>query len=72
VKNRPGNVHDSKQVVGFLREVINGLQAAFGRRLLIEFRMDAAFFQGRRPAAAGRPRCGYAIKVGYLPGPPLK
>src|SRR3989454_9353843 len=32
-KNRPGNVHDSKQAVAFLREVINGLRARFGRRL---------------------------------------
>src|SRR6266496_3323570 len=45
VKNRPGNVHDSKQAVAFLREVIDGLRTAFGRRLLLEFRMDAAFFQ---------------------------
>src|SRR5439155_689799 len=29
-KNRPGNVHDSKQAVAFLREVINGLRARFG------------------------------------------
>src|SRR5467141_3042642 len=27
VKNRPGNVHDSKQAVAFLREVIDGLRA---------------------------------------------
>jgi hypothetical protein len=33
VKNRPGNVHDSKQSGAFLREVIDGLRAAFGRRL---------------------------------------
>jgi len=44
-KNRPGNVHDSKQAVAFLREVINGLRARFGRRLPLEFRMDAAFCQ---------------------------
>ena len=45
VKNRPGNVHDSKQAVAFLREVIVGLRTAFGRRLPLEFRMDAAFCQ---------------------------
>src|SRR4029077_19442897 len=33
VKNRPGNVHDSTQSVAFLREVIDGLRTAFGRRL---------------------------------------
>jgi len=65
VKNRPGNVHDSKQSGAFLREVIDGLRTAFGRRLPLEFRMDAAFFQRdvlRLLAARG---CAYAIKVGY-------
>src|SRR5437773_761818 len=71
-KNRPGNVHDSKQAVAFLREVINGLRARFGRRLPLEFRMDAAFCQPavlRLLAARG---CAYAIKVGYWHWLPLK
>jgi hypothetical protein len=72
VKNRPGNVHDSKQAVAFLREVIDGVRAAFGRALPLEFRMDAAFFQRdvlRLLAARG---CAYAIKVGYWSWLPLK
>ena len=72
VKNRPGNVHDSKQAEAFLREVIDGLRTAFGRRLPLEFRMDAAFFQRdvlRLLAARG---CAYAIKVGYWHWLPLK
>ena len=72
VKNRPGNVHDSKQSGAFLREVITGLRSAFGRRLPLEFRMDAAFFQRdvlRLLAARG---CAYAIKVGYWHWLPLK
>ena len=72
VKNRPGNVHDSKQAVAFLREVIAGLRTAFGRRLPLEFRMDAAFCQRavfRLLAARG---CAYAIKVGYWSWLPLK
>jgi hypothetical protein len=72
VKNRPGNVHDSKQSGAFLREVIDGLRTAFGRRLPLEFRMDAAFFQRdvlRLLAARG---CAYAIKVGYGHWLPLK
>jgi hypothetical protein len=72
VKNRPGNVHDSKQAVAFLREVIGGLRTAFGRRLPLEFRMDAAFFQRdvfRLLTARG---CAYAIKVGYWSWLPLK
>src|SRR4030095_11627016 len=71
-KNRPGNVHDSKQSGAFLREVIDGLRTAFGRRLPVEFRMDAAFFQRdvlRLLAARG---CTYAIKVGYWSWLPLK
>jgi len=72
VKNRPGNVHDSKQAGSFLREVIDGVRAALGRRLPLEFRMDAAFFQRevfRLLAARG---CAYAIKVGSWPWLPLK
>lgn len=72
VKNRPGNVHDSKQSVAFLREVIDGLRTAFGRRLPLEFRMDAAFCQRavfRLLAARGG---AYAIKVGYWSWLPLK
>src|SRR5256712_2809117 len=72
VKNRPGNVHDSRQSDAFLREVIDGLRTAFGRRLPLEFRMDAAFFQRavlRLLAARG---CAYAIKVGYWHWLPLK
>jgi Transposase DDE domain group 1 len=71
-KNRPGNVHDSKQAVAFLRDVIHGLRERFGRRLPLEFRMDAAFFQRdvfRLLEARG---CAYAIKIGYWSWLPLK
>ena len=44
VKNRPGNVDDSKQSVA-LREVIGRLRIAFGRRLPLGSCMDAAFCQ---------------------------
>ena len=72
VKNRPGNVHDSKQSAAFLRELIDGVRERLGRRLPLEFRMDAAFFQPdvlRLLAARG---CAYAIKVGYWSWLPLK
>ena len=65
LKNRPGNVHDSKQAAAFLRELIDAVQGRLGRRLPLEFRMDAAFFQRdvlRLLAARGS---AYAIKVGY-------
>ena len=45
LKNRPGNVHDSRGAARFLRELIHELRGRFGRRLPLEFRMDAAFFQ---------------------------
>jgi hypothetical protein len=72
VKSWPGNVHDSKQAVAFLREVLTGLRVAFGRRLPLEFRMDAALFQRdvfRLLTARG---CAYTIKVGYWSCLPLK
>src|SRR6266705_3948384 len=72
IKNRPGNVHDSKQSAAFLRELIDGVRGRLGRRLPLEFRMDAAFFQPdvlRLLAARG---CAYAIKVGYWSWLPLK
>ena len=72
LKNRPGNVHDSKQAVAFVRELIDSVRAGLGRALPLEFRMDAAFFQRdilRLLAARG---CAYAIKVGYWSWLPLK
>jgi hypothetical protein len=72
LKNRPGNVHDSKQAVAFVRELIDSVRAGLGRALPLEFRMDAAFFQRdilRLLAARG---CRYAIKVGYWSWLPLK
>jgi hypothetical protein len=45
LKNRPGNVHDSKQAVAFVRELIDSVRAGLGRALPLEFRRDAAFFQ---------------------------
>ena len=72
VKNRPGNVHDSKQAVAFLREVVDGLRAQFGRRLPLEFRMDAAFCQRDVFRLLTARSCAYAIKVGYWHWLPLK
>jgi len=44
VWNRPGNVHDSHNAVGFLRGVFEDLRTRFGRSLAIETRLDGAFF----------------------------
>ena len=71
-KNRPGNVHDSKQAVAFLRDIIDDLRARFGRRVALEFRMDAAFCQEAIFRLLVARDCGYAIKVGYRSRLPLK
>src|SRR4029450_5114715 len=72
LKNRPGNVHDSTQAVSFLRELITDLRTRLGRRVVLEFRMDAAFFQQNVFRLLARRGCGYAIKVGYWSWLPLK
>jgi len=43
LKNRPGNVHDSKGAEVFLSQLLAELRARFGRALPLELRMDAAF-----------------------------
>jgi hypothetical protein len=44
VWNRPGNVHDSHNAVGFLRGILRDLRGRFGRALKLAVRMDGAFF----------------------------
>src|SRR5438876_3963973 len=72
LKNRPGNVHDSKQAVAFLRELIESLRQRLGRALPLEFRMDAAFCQRDVFRLRAARRCADAIKVGYCRWWPLK
>src|SRR5881628_3851274 len=72
LKNRPGNVHDSKQAVAFLREMIVAVRARLGRGLPLEFRMDAALFQRDVPRLLAARGCAYAIKVGYWSWLPLE
>jgi len=72
LKNRPGNVHDSKQAVAFLRELLDGLRARLGRALPVECRMDAAFCQRAVFRLLAARRCAYASTVGYWSWLPLK
>ena len=72
LKNRPGNVHDSKQAIAFLRDLIDRLRTRLGRAVPLEFRMDAAFFQREILGLLARRGCAYAIKVGYWHWLPLK
>ncbi len=44
VWNRPGNVHDSHNAVGFLRGSLGDLRERFGWALRVAVRMDGAFF----------------------------
>lgn len=66
VKNRPGNVHDSKGAVAFLRDLIDDLRMRLGRVLPLEFRMDGAFFQREIIELLDRRGAGYAIKVPFF------
>jgi hypothetical protein len=65
LKNRPGNVHDSKGAERFVRELIGEVRARLGRALTLEFRMDAAFFQQNLLKLLARLGCFYAIKVPF-------
>jgi len=66
VKNRPGNVHDSKGAVGFVRDLIDDVRRRLGRALPLEFRMDGAFFQCEMIDLLERKGAGYAIKVPFF------
>src|SRR6202048_1283867 len=66
LKNRPGNVHDSKGAERFVRELIGDIRARLGRALKLEFRMDAAFFQQNLLKLLARQSCFYAVKVPFI------
>ena len=66
VKNRPGNVHDSKGAAGFVRDLIQDVRMRLGRALPLEFRMDGAFFQREIIELLERKRAGYAVKVPFF------
>ena len=65
LKNRPGNVHDSKGAALFVHELIGEIRARLGRALTLEFRMDAAFFQQNLLKLLARRGCFYAVKVPF-------
>lgn len=65
IKNRPGNVHDSKGAVSFVRELIEDVRKRCGQ-VLLEFRMDGAFFQKGILELLEAKRAFYAIKVPFF------
>ncbi len=72
VQNRPGNIHDGKASLGFLRALFAQLAAAFGATRLLEFRMDGAFFRRDVLALLEAQRAEYAIKVPFFAWTGLK
>jgi hypothetical protein len=65
VRNRPGNVHDGKASLGFLREVLAQVHRTLGSRYLLEFRMDGAFFREDVLRYLEHQRAEYAIKIPF-------
>jgi len=67
VKNRPGNVHDSRRAESFIHDVLRQAREALGAAVSFEFRLDCAFFQ--RPVLEELSRRGveYALKVPMVP-----
>lgn len=63
-RNRPGNIHNSRGAVTFVRDLVHELRGRLGRALPLEFRMNAAFFQQEILTLPAREGCEYAIKVG--------
>jgi hypothetical protein len=72
VQNRPGNIHDGKAALPFLRALLHQLRATLGGRYPVEFRMDGAFFRREILAFLGRAGAEYAIKVPFYPWVGLK
>jgi hypothetical protein len=67
VQNRPGDIHDGKAALPFLRALLHQLRATLGARYPLEFRMDGAFFRRDVLALLTRARAEYAIKVPFYP-----
>jgi hypothetical protein len=72
VQNRPGNVHDGKAALGFLRSLLTQIATTLGGGYGLEFRMDGAFFRREIIALLERHRAEYAIKVPFYPWTGLK
>jgi hypothetical protein len=67
VQNRPGDIHDGKAALPFLRALLRQLRGTLGPGYRREFRMDGAFFRRDVLALLTRARAEYAIKVPFYP-----
>jgi hypothetical protein len=72
VQNRPGNIHDGKAALGFLRALFGQLRTTLGGGHVLEFRMDAAFFRREIIELLERQGAEYAIKAPFNPWVGLK
>ena len=72
VQNRPGNVHDGKASLGFLRDLFAQVRATLGAGYTLEFRMDGAYFRREIIELLERHGAEYAIKVPFYPWVGLK
>jgi hypothetical protein len=65
VKNRPGNIHDGKGALGFLRHLFEQIRESLGQGYPLEFRMDGAFFRQDVLNLLEAHGAEYAIKVPF-------
>jgi Transposase DDE domain group 1 len=66
VQNRPGDIHDGKAGVPFVRALLRQIRATLGGYPL-EFRMDGAFFRRDVVELLEQAGAEYAIKVPFYP-----
>ena len=71
-KNRPGNVHDGKRSESFIRDVVRRIRTQLGRGVIVEFRLDGAFFQLPVLNELWKLGVEYAVKVPMHPWLGLK
>lgn len=71
VANRPGNVHDGKASLPFLRDLFDQIDRTLGR-MTEEYRMDSAFFRRDVLDVLDKRGAEYVIKAGFFPWLGLK
>jgi len=67
VQNRPGDIHDGKAALPFLRALLRQVRVTVGAGYPIEFRMDGAFFRRDVLTLLTRAGADYAIRVPFYP-----
>lgn len=71
VANRPGNIHDGKASLPFLRDLFEQIDRSLGR-MTEEYRMDGAFFRRDVLDLLDQRGAEYVIKVPFFPWLGLK